>query len=66
MVRGRQLKNLPIDRARVCYITVAQIVVERIAIDFSSRKVLFDLPDGGDPGYFGMTGDLVVPSRIKN
>jgi predicted aspartyl protease len=29
----------------------------RIAIDFSARKVLFDLPGQGDPAYFGLAGD---------
>jgi len=35
-------------------------IFPRIAIDFRSRKVLFDLPDGGDPAYFypGMTGGV--------
>lgn len=37
----------------------------RIAIDFRSRKVLFDLPDSGDPAYFGIdTG--AAASRIAN
>ena len=27
-------------------------IFRRIAIDFKTRKVLFDLPDGGDPAYF--------------
>jgi predicted aspartyl protease len=29
-------------------------VFPRVAIDFKARKVLFDLPDAGDPGYFGV------------
>lgn len=29
-------------------------VFPRVAIDFKSRKVLFDLPDAGDPAYFGV------------
>jgi predicted aspartyl protease len=28
-------------------------VFRRVAIDFKSRKVLFDLPQSGDPAYFG-------------
>ena len=40
-------------------------VFPRVAIDFKARKVLFDLPDGGDPAYFGpnMDGKL---ERIGN
>ncbi len=29
-------------------------VFPRVAIDFKARKVLFDLPDAGDPDYFGI------------
>ncbi|MEP6869774.1 MAG: retropepsin-like aspartic protease [Novosphingobium sp.] len=32
-------------------------VFPRIAIDFKTRKVLFDLPDSGDPAYFGTGPD---------
>lgn len=41
-------------------------VFPRIAIDFSSRKVLFDMPDGAGPVYFGATIDTTAPSRVKN
>ena len=41
-------------------------VFPRIAIDFSTRKVLFDLPDDGDPGYFGIGVSAGSGSRIKN
>lgn len=41
-------------------------VFPRVAIDFSSRKVLFDMPNPGDPAYFNASLEAPAPSRIKN
>ena len=41
-------------------------VFPRIAIDFRTRKVLFDLPDNGDPSYFGIDIRAGGCSRLKN
>ncbi len=38
----------------------------RIAIDFTSRKVLFDLPDGAEPDFMRMNIISTVPNRAKN
>jgi predicted aspartyl protease len=40
-------------------------VFPRVAIDFKSRRVLFDLPDAGDPAYFGIKGQARA-SRITD
>ena len=38
----------------------------RIAIDFTSRKVLFDLPDGAEPDFMRLNIISTVPNRAKN
>ncbi len=47
--------HLGLDKKPTIFLGMREMrVFPRVAIDFKSRKVLFELPDSGDPAYFSI------------
>ncbi|PLK26603.1 retroviral-like aspartic protease family protein [Novosphingobium sp. TH158] len=57
-------EHLKLDKRPAILLGMREMrVFPRIAIDFKARKVLFDLPDAGDPAYFGLPPEGAASPR---